>query len=372
MPTIARYRFGLRNRQPDGAHPPFKRGYLPTLDGWRALAIAIVLLDHSPSLGHVDGVFSSYRFHSLGGFGVQLFFALSGLLITSRLLDEEAVTGSLHLKGFYIRRLARIQPAALMYLATVAALMLFHRLPPQWGALAAALLLVRNYLFVPTNGLDWPTVHFWSLSVEEHFYLVLPTFLRYIKKRRATVLLSLAAVDALFYVWLQARSQWLSTAAYFHTDACAHFLLFASGIAVLLRNERYRAALCRWLQPWWTVPLACLMVPFRSHLHNALFAMPSLLVLSTLLHPHGMAGRFLESAPLKFVGRISYSLYLWQELFMSAFWAPTLHPFGNPNRLWFAWGATFGMALLSYYLVEKPFIRLGHKLARPATPGRPL
>ena len=57
---------------------------------------------------------------------------------------------------------------------------------------------------------------------------------------------------------------------------------------------------------------------------------------------------------------------------MTAFWAPSLHPFGNPNRLWMAWSGAVGMALASYYFVEKPFIRLGHRLAKPATAGRPV
>jgi peptidoglycan/LPS O-acetylase OafA/YrhL len=69
---------------------------------------------------------------------------LSGLLITRRLLDEEAMTGRLHLKGFYIRRFMRIQPVALLYLAVVALLALAHRVPTDWAALVAALFFFRN------------------------------------------------------------------------------------------------------------------------------------------------------------------------------------------------------------------------------------
>src|SRR5271165_235764 len=105
-------------RQPKGS--TFRSGYLPTLDGWRAIAIAAVLLDHAGSGFHRQA--SWHPLLQTGADGVSLFFAISGFLICSRLLEEEQLVGRISLKGFYIRRACRILPAAFTYLVVVAVL----------------------------------------------------------------------------------------------------------------------------------------------------------------------------------------------------------------------------------------------------------
>jgi peptidoglycan/LPS O-acetylase OafA/YrhL len=312
----------------------------------------------------------------MGSFGVDIFFALSGLLITSRLLDEEAITGSLHLKGFYLRRFMRIQPVALLYLAVVALLALAHRLPPDWSALLAALLFFRNLVQFsgPTPDASpgtWPTAHFWSLSVEEQFYLFLPIFLFILRRGRGWFLMSLALVDILWYLRGLAVHHGQLDVLSFRTDYSVHFLLLASALAVFLRNEHVRSVCTRILRPGWIVPLTLALLPDKSPLHILLFLMPCLLVLSSALHPGKWLGRFLESRPLRFAGRISYSLYIWQMIFLSGFFAPSLHTFGNMQRVWLFLPLTVLTAYLSYRYIEKPFIRLGHRLAPPATAGRP-
>jgi peptidoglycan/LPS O-acetylase OafA/YrhL len=346
-----------------------RSGYIPTLDGWRAIAILIVMLDHSAtiSLWH----FSTFRFHYLGDFGVRIFFALSGLLITSRLLDEESITGGLHLKGFYIRRVLRIQPVALLFLATVSILTLLHRLPANWDALLAALLFVRNIFEVHLTPSSWPTSHFWSLSVEEQFYLFLPAFLVLVKRRRGPILLTLALLDMGWFLYGLAMHDWVPDLYLFRTDYCVHFLILAAALAVFLRNDTFRARCARVIRAWWVLPLTLLMIPNKSPIHGLLFLTPCLLVMSTVLHPHTGISRAFEWKPVRFLGRISYSLYIWQALFFSAFFAPSLRTFGDMDRLWLFWPCVFITAYLSYRFVEKPFMRLGHRVAHPATAGRP-
>src|SRR5271163_4018332 len=117
------------------------RGYLPTLDGWRAVAILIVLGGHD-TIHHLGG-FSTLWIEQRGGRGVELFFALSGILICSRLLDEEEVRGRIDIKGFYIRRVCRIQPAALAYLAVISGLMMLNVISREPKDVLSAVLLVR-------------------------------------------------------------------------------------------------------------------------------------------------------------------------------------------------------------------------------------
>ena len=154
------------------------QGYIFTLDGWRALAIIAVLADH----------IVGYEFHGhrwlfaltrIGANGVSLFFAISGFLICSRLLEEQSAFGRISLKGFYIRRACRILPAALAYLMFITLLAFLGYIALDRREFWATLFFWRNYLPKGWIHRGWGgyTVHYWSLAVEEHFYLIWPILL---------------------------------------------------------------------------------------------------------------------------------------------------------------------------------------------------
>lgn len=146
-------------------------GYLPSLDGWRAIAISAVLLDHSAVL---PWRFARHHLQNKGADGVWLFFAISGLLICSRLLNEEKRNGKISLPNFYIRRSFRIFPASFTFLAILLGLEALKIIPLNHSAWLSALLFCRNYWSYFMQSGDsgtWFTSHFWSLAVEEHFYL---------------------------------------------------------------------------------------------------------------------------------------------------------------------------------------------------------
>jgi peptidoglycan/LPS O-acetylase OafA/YrhL len=151
--------------------PRVSKGYLPSLDGWRAVAITAVILCHAFGQEDTGGKVNSLILN-LGQQGVSLFFAISGYLITTLLLDEQQ-RGGISLRGFYIRRAFRILPPAYIYLAAVATIGvsgLIHLAP---GEILSAALVYNNYW--PSR--SWFTQHFWSLSMEEHFYLLWPSLL---------------------------------------------------------------------------------------------------------------------------------------------------------------------------------------------------
>ncbi len=338
-----------------------RAAYVPTLDGWRAVAITMVLLAHAPTL-HLWR-FSTNRFHAMGEFGVYLFFGISGLLISGKLLDEERSTGKLHIRNFYLRRLFRIQPAALFYLGVVVLLTVGHRLPPYFSGIVAAFFLVRNC--VQHQDLNtWATGHFWSLSVEEHFYLLLPGFLMLVRRWRARLLIALALLSFGWRAFLLEQPGGGSFLTSIRTDTCLCMLLLPAGIAVLLKRSHWKTRAVRWMQPWVLIPVTLGMLPDHSPLHPLLLAVPAFLLLSTVLHPGMLVGRILESAPLRFIGHISYSLYLWQEIFLSGYYAPATRPFGWLHESVMVWGCVFTAAIASYYLIEKPCIRVGHRLIR--------
>jgi peptidoglycan/LPS O-acetylase OafA/YrhL len=149
-------------------------------------------------------------------------------------------------------------------------------------------------------------------------------------------------------------------------------LFFPAAISVLLQNERLRALGVKFLHCYWVIPACLIFFPSHSPIHMFRGGIAPLLVLSTMFHARTFIGRFLESAPLRFIGRISYSLYLWQEIFLTPVGAPELHPFGWLHRSLLVWPCLFLVAIASHYVIERPLMRWGHRLAPSATTGRTL
>lgn len=361
------------------SYPPLA-GYLPTLDGWRAVAIGLVLLTHDRV--YQMGQFSTgliHAGHGHGQGGVELFFCISGILICSRLLVEEWLTGTISLQNFYLRRCFRIQPAAWVYLSFVAALMGTSVLVHAYDGIGYALLMVRNYFPLHFSPRYWYTDHFWSLSVEEHFYLFLPLFLLMVRRRRVVMLLGLVL---LLTLWTRFVGQhpalqfgWQLT---LRTDFAARQLLLSSAVAVALALPAFRAWCERWVRPVAALPLAAAIFWLAAwHIGQAsasaaLLAYP-LMIVSTLLHPKSVVGRVLEWAPVRLIGRMSYSIYLWQMPFF-----PFFYPIAEPHsrlllvlsNTWLRYPTVFALSVMSYYFIEKPSIRLGHQIVASPVPGR--
>ncbi len=379
-----------------------KTGYIPTLDGWRAIAVGMVLFDHTSSSLLPLPLLDMRQF---GALGVDLFFAISGLLICSRLLEEERLTGIISLKNFYIRRTFRIFPAAWLYLLTLALLAVLHVLPMDWPAWGSAMLFWRNYFtswFGDLLSGGHTTGHFWSLAVEEHFYLLLPSLLVLFPRHRKQVLfglMTLAVLWLILYLHITPVTH-RSYEWWRRTDLRIYVLLLPAWIALFLVEPQSRTRIARWCSPQRILGLLaavavllCLkhvffpgpFVPlqgdpnpvdrgaldppgYASFIYQVLAPLLfPVLLLSTILHPHTWLGRLLEWRPLREIGRVSYSIYLWQQLFwaqQSVGW-----PIAALQRPWIAPLFVVAASVGSYFFIEKPLIRLGHRLAPPATPG---
>ena len=342
-------------------------GYLPTLDGWRAIAILSVMLCHDRL--HTLGPLSTAWFQAHGQLGVDVFFAISGILICSRLLTEEESQGFISRRNFYIRRAFRILPPAAFFLATLLLLKATVHLSVELPEVLSSLFFLRNYTSTFTHlqtTYPYYTSHFWSLAVEEHFYLILPSLLVLSpKKWRAPLLLSLAALIGLHRI---APNSWLS----FHTNMRLDALLVPAALAVLLHSSPLsspfnRERLIQTLRLW---PLVALLLLALITLNPAprttglLIAwLTPILILATMLRPASWFSRLLETPILRYIGRLSYSLYLWQQLFLIAHFGAGEARLG-PLQSWpLSWLMAFACALTSYYLIERPLIRLGHHLA---------
>lgn len=351
-----------------------RSGYLPTLDGWRAIAVLFVIFYHDALRSF--GPLSTQWIQDHGVLGVDIFFGISGLLICSRILDEESTQGSISLTKFYIRRAFRILPPALFYLIVLAILGFMGILPVLPKEWFAALFFYRNYtLFSSTVGhMDWFTAHFWSLSVEEHFYLILPGTLVVVPKRLRLVALGVMVtlVDGWRLYRLQSRPLMFLM---HHTDTRLDALLVPAMIAIILSFPQGRGLLLK-ICRFWFIPAAVLvyLLTWSGHPAWALFFQSLLIpimILGTVLYPQGYFARFLEFAPIRWVGKISYSLYLWQDMFFLERFFPNYRPLGWMQTFPWRFMLLLACATTSYYLVEKPMIKWGHKLAPAATPGRP-
>lgn len=350
------------------------RDYLPTLDGWRAVAIIGVLICHaSTRLFGIGGTHANALLFSVtryGALGVDVFFGISGFLICTRLLQEEQIRKRISLKSFYIRRIFRILPPYLLYLMTLASLSLAGFLVVRRLEWLSCLFFFRNYLPDGTEG--WYTAHFWSLAVEEHFYLLWPGLLWLLGSRRSRwAVVGLALLLALWRS-LEFRYHWLAHLLpgvnfYARTDIRLDALLWGCWIALVLQLPGWRERFCRALTPGLWIGLVALCVacvvwkPHLAMLWQSLLI--PLILVGTVLRPQSRVGRLLESPPMRWTGRISYSLYLWQQLFLVGNEVHAPLPFGLLQNLPLNVVAVFVCATFSYYVVERRMIRLGHALS---------
>jgi peptidoglycan/LPS O-acetylase OafA/YrhL len=320
---------------------------IPTLDGWRGIAILMVIVCHiSMSLG--SGV---YWIENLGTHGVSIFFVLSGYLITSRLLSEHENDGSISLRNFYIRRFFRLMPAAWAYLLFRVLLALASREAIVSVSLMPSLFCFRNYVNVIGPA---ATAHFWSLSIEEQFYFLWPSVLLLSGRKKAFWIAICGSVTvALWRYCCWNRIAVLHPQMMFETQYRADALLVGCAAALVLPNIR------QLLHKWMAFPLLILM-GFRIAIGSPLVPLYesiaiALLILITSQNPTRTFGRVLDSRLLSSIGLLSYGLYLWQEILFRAHTIP-----GILAMLLFMIAA----ALVSYFFIEQPSIEWGKSIAK--------
>ncbi len=337
----------------------------------------MVMFAHGGSaLFDAGGRYASPAWYALsqrGGFGVDLFFGISGLLICARLLDERERTGGFSLGSFYIRRVFRILPPAFAYLAIVGLLAIAGVIavsPREW---LSSVFFSRNYIVMP-DGAGWYTGHFWSLAVEEHFYLIWPTALLMMGSDRARrylpgIAIAVAVwrvVDFHFFhgqIWPGV----LNDNIYERTDTRFDGLLWGCWIALIVSRPAYRAILTRRLSATVTACLiaaliACIALNPPLQMAWESFLVPVILA-GTVLNPTMLFSRILEVSLMRWIGRISYSLYIWQQLFLVRSGIPRPLPFGRVQEWPLNILAVFVCASASYYLLERPLVALGHSLS---------
>lgn len=342
---------------------------LPGLFGIRAISIALVLLYHigASALGPA---FEEHRMR-----GVNIFFVLSGFLITYILCREEDKRGSISLKAFYTKRALRILPPLIPYLAVLLILSALGIVTVKLSDAAYCMLFVRNVFPVPNFSGSTQTDHLWTLAVEEQFYLLWPLLLILLRTNRTRLKFSVALL--LFSpVWhaicyrLAGGAQYVNHVRF---DLMYDAVLIGCCLALMRREPRLLAYL---RSPWFqgssfpVVAMAGLLVVlWVGGLDRATYVITALFINYAVEHEGGL----LNFKPVVWLGRISYSLYIWQQLFC---WGFSKHWLGQfPQNLI----ASLTVAYLSFYFIEQPFTRLRERvrfspnprwLARPLGAGK--
>lgn len=349
--------------------------YVPFLDGFRGYAILLVIIGHF------------YRdIIKIAQFGVTLFFFVSGFLITKLLIYEYDKANTVHLKEFYLRRFFRLYPALLFMLLISVVVILTYGYPLIITDILAGIFYFTNYFLVyfkpvlPAENYPLVSGVLWSLSVEEHFYLLFPfLFLLLFGKKNGIFSIVLLVLLFLFLivkilVFTQVPYSDATRIIYFTTHCRVDSILFGCLAAIWMysgSSQRYMDALKS--KAIAIVALIVLLLTelmpfpfFQNTLKYTLEGICFLLIIPgfQFREQNGWMRRIVENKVMTYVGKLSYSLYLfhWVARAIVNLYIP------QKGIYWYVLGIamTIVLSLISFYYVEKPFLAIRRKFGSNA------
>ena len=347
--------------RPEAPGVPVDRttGRIPTLDGLRAISIMAVVIGH---LAGTNGfppqatAIIANRYVDVSYLGVRVFFVISGFLITGILINEHRRSGGISLKRFYLRRSVRIFPAYYTYIVALILLTWLGIASVTTSDVAHAVTYTMNY----DTDRSWDVGHLWSLAVEEQFYLLWPVTiillgLRWGGRAALAVVLLAPVFRAIEYWFLPGMRPLIGNTFETTADAIAMGCILALTIDELVKRSWFQRIIAsRWMIL--ALLFVALGLSIRSDTdvvigHSLTNLAVALIIARCVLRPHGVLGRILETRPLVMIGVLSYSIYLWQQLFLNRTTDQIITTF--PLNIILAAVA----AVASYVLVERPWLR---------------
>ena len=361
-----------------------KSKYLPSIDSLRALAVLAVIIYHV-DVNYLPG----------GFLGVDLFFVLSGYLISSLIIKEFRKTGTVNLYNFYIRRARRLLPAVyFMITVGLVVMVLFNEVLLRKSHLDAIFGYIYSsnwwYIFHKLDyfdsfGAQSPFKHLWSLAIEEQFYMIFPLLFLLVNRKKKSkdgtyklnknflyVVLGLILVSLIAHILLFDINN--ISRIYFGTDTRAFSLLVGVVGAILYPMERLHAKVTPQQNMLYSVvslvsiAILITVMIYTSEYNTLLYrggfllvAILGLIVIISSGKQHTLMSRLLSFKPVVFIGKISYSLYLWH--FPVLVLTTPVSEIGNPNIIFVILRVilTFILATASYVFVETPIRKLGFK-----------
>ena len=359
------------------------RKVIAGFDGIRGIAASTVALAHFGLYAIVGAPYWAYE-HFGGRLAINAFFILSGYLITYLLLSERQTNGAISLGNFWARRFLRILPLYVLVVAIITGLATAGLTQADSRALTFAWLYIYNFLTVAHAS---PVLaHTWSLAVEEHFYLIWPPLLVALSRvplRKVVVGVAIfAAICPVMYFFVDLSQRGfiihrltipaagpIAMGALFGT---LHFLRSTGQIdateSAMRRSVLLGAACVMILAPVW-VPLVTSSWKLAQLATYAQFFGVALFINDIARYQKSLAVRFLELAPLRYLGTVSYGIYMWQGLFLGYSW---LREDGYvwPPDPWIGLAALIVVVPISYHFFEKPLLAMKEKFrGAPKTTG---
>jgi peptidoglycan/LPS O-acetylase OafA/YrhL len=352
--------------------PPISatKGHIQGLNGLRCLSIMIVIVGHF-FLGEFSGISS---------LGVYIFFVISGFLITRLLLAEAKETGEIKVGAFYYRRLLRLFPVLIVYMIVIVLFARTNEIPTPLVEIASVFLYFVNYLksYYELAGTQHvlPIGILWSLSVEEHFYLIAPLFIAFVRASPGKVLAFAIAMIVLplairigymlhWPEWSNTNRIYMASETRFDSIAYGVFL---AAICEFRPEGRLRRAISSPQAMMAGIALLVLSTLirddfFRDTFRYSMRSIGALLIVAPIVFSPklGWFQAIANSPPADWVGRLSYSLYIWH----GAAWF-FLSNVGMTKTVLTSFtelGITFLLAIASYYLIEMPVLRWRSKTA---------
>ena len=361
---------------------------IPSLNGLRAISIIIVLIHHlffTGIISYSNSIDSHLKycidFINDGQFGVNVFFVISGFLITYLLLVEEEKNNNISIKKFYIRRAFRIFPAYYFLVIFFFILQLLSVLYLRRLSWITSLTFTKDII----GKSDWYTGHFWSLSVEEHFYLIWPFIFKAGEKYRKSIAIVMLCFPSILRFFLLHNHQPLFTYGHDIWHHNLHELLaddltfpkridaLAIGcLAALYKNEIIELMQKNWRLYFWISVIGIFTLPFVQA-HAFKFHLVTILdilggnrhctianIFIAFIMMYSIYGyrkiwfKFVNSKVMDYIGVLSYSIYLWQQFFLT-------NSQKYYNKVPFNLCFIILAALFSYYIIERPFLRLKNR-----------
>jgi peptidoglycan/LPS O-acetylase OafA/YrhL len=352
--------------------------HIPALYGLRAVAIVLVLIAHLTHTPYYPEFIKSIMGNAnLGTIGVRLFFILSGYLITHVLIFEYRKTGKVSIRRFFIRRILRIFPCFYFFLIVLFIFSIFRWVDISHDAIGLAFLYIQNYTVFQGRQIfpsSWLVAHSWSLSVEEQFYLIYPfifiSIFAWIKSRPWLMIIGFILICTFFRA-LNYSYPHISRMTFGPFFMNADFLF--SGCAMRILLSRYKSSLIK-LSAWkylilivaFTVAIIASVYEYQSGYYiiisGVLILLSNIIIfMVVIIFPDSRLGKVLDMKSFIFIGKLSYSLYVWQQLFLgsTSYWLKYKFVTFFPLNILLV----FLLAFLSYTFIEKPFLKLKLRFA---------
>ena len=360
-------------------------GYLPALDGLRAVSVGLVVVAHA-GLDHIVP----------GGLGVTIFFVISGFLITGLMIDEIAATGRLGFRNFYLRRVFRLAPALLVYIALMTPVTTLLGANTTMQDVVASILYMANYWRLYVGFPDYtPFPILWSLSIEEHYYIFFPMIVSLFipDLRRLMLPIAVACLAALAWrcclqqvcesggnpPWslcgLAQQPDWSDgIRIYAGTDTRFDSILAGAFLALAAADgcQRWRRILVGY--PALSLSLVLLLlsllirdVGFRNTLRYSIQNVAiCLLIAGVVFHEGNIISKILALRPMVYIGRLSYSLYLYHYAVVVVILR--LHgPFTwRDPEFYLYFLASFALSMASYHGIETPMVKFRRRFGSRA------